>query len=621
MASDSKTTRRKFLKVAGSVGAATTVAGCGGGGQTTTTTTESTTEAEDQETTTEETEEASSGDGSARLRLINGTMDSMDPVEYTLANAGEVTGQLYDPLIYNPEGTLAIEALIATDWSVSEDGTTYTFNLKEGVQYHGDHGEVTAQDVVYAWERLAASENSRRTYYILDDLGVQHETVTQDGSEQYDPGTLAMEAVDDYTFRIELEQPYHDALGVVSSDRMTPLPEGILGDIEGYDGEMEHGEFAKSNPIGTGPFQFEMWNSDQEAAVTKFEDYHGEQAKVSGVHWQIMEDTNAIYNYGMNKNVDAFLIPTSQYDPSKLSVENTDDRGRMTGSYGPVRNGDTMQYNGVAGLSVNFIGFNCLNVIKPARIATAKILDHEYIAQEVYKGRDVAGYHMTPPNAFPGGPSGYEEHASNYPHGYQETQIEEARAIMEEAGYTSDDPYQFSFTITDSSTSNQLATEMRDRLSAVNIEMEIKTAPFATMIDRRKQGKLDAFLSGWGMGRDDPASVLALLYPPNTDLENSGSVIEVNWVERGNDTGARTQAADAWEVINNNPRDTEEDTQARADAYIQMEEAMWEDVPFITFGHDTYQRFTYEWADIPPFGPTGGQRYNTVEIDAEQQPD
>jgi len=51
-----------------------------------------------------------------------------------------------------------------------------------------------------------------------------------------------------------------------------------------------------------------------------------------------------------------------------------------------------------------------------------------------------------------------------------------------------------------------------------------------------------------------------------------------------------------------------------------MEEAMWEDVPFICFGHDTYQRFTYDWADITPFGPTGGQRYNTVEINTDEKP-
>lgn len=615
-------TRRQFLTATGSAVATIAVAGCSGG--------ESTEPPDDTDTEggggggggdTDTEGGGGGGGGPNELDLINGTMDSMDPVEYTLANAGEMVDQMYDAPIYNPNGTLAVEALVATDWSVSDDGTVYTFNLKEGVQYHGDWGEVTAQDFVYSWERLAGSENSRRTYVILDDLGIAHETTEDsEGNEVYEPGTIGAEAVDDYTLEVTLEEPYHDALGVISSVRFASIPEGILGDVEGYDGEVEHSAFAKSEPVGSGPFQFEMWESDQQAAVEAFDDYHGEGPMVDRVHWQIMEDSNAIYNYGMNKNVDAFLIPTSQYDPDKVSVDNTDDLGRMTGTYGPVRNDETMLYNAVAGLSVNFIGFNCLNVIKPARVATAKILDHELIANSVYKGRDVAGYHMTPPNAFPGGVEGYDEHASEYPHGYETTQLQEARQIMEDAGYSSDDPYEFSFTITASATSEQLAGQMRDKLGAAHINLEIETAPFATMIDRRKQGQLDAFLSGWGMGRDDPASVLALLYPPNTDLRNSGSVIETNWVERGNGTGARTQAADAWEVINNNPRDTEEDTQARADAYIQMEEAMWEDVPFICFGHDTYQRFTYDWADIPPFGPTGGQRYNTVEIDTANKP-
>ncbi|MEF8800100.1 MAG: ABC transporter substrate-binding protein [Halolamina sp.] len=613
-------TRRGFLKATGSAAAAIAVAGCSGDGGEGTETEPADTPAGDTDTTETDTE-AEGDQAPNELDLINGTMDSMDPVEYTLANAGEVVDQMYDPPIFNPNGTLAVEALVATDWSVSDGGTVYTFDLKEGVQYHGDWGEVTAQDFVYSWERLAASENSRRTYVILDDLGVARETMENDeGNEVYEPGTMGVEAVDDYTLEITLEEPYHDALGVISSVRFGSIPEGILGDIEGYDGEVDHTDFAKSSPVGSGPFKFEMWDSDQEAAVTAFDDYHGEGPMVDRVNWQIMEDSNAVYNFGMNKNVDAFVIPTSQYDPNKVTVENTDDLGRMTGTYGPVRNGDTMQYNAVPGLAVNFIGFNCLNVIKPARIATAKIMDHELIANSVYKGRDVAGYHMTPPNAFPGGVSGYDEHAAEYPHGYETTQLDEARQVMEDAGYSSDDKYEFSFTITASSTSEQLAGQMRDKLSSAHINMTIETAPFATMIDRRKQGQLDAFLSGWGMGRDDPASVLALLYPPNTDLRESGSVIETNWVERGNGTGARTQAAEAWDTINSNPRDTAEQEQARADAYIQMEEAMWEDVPFICFGHDTYQRFTYEWADITPFGPTGGQRYNTVEIDTDSKP-
>lgn len=618
--------RRRFLKASGGVATAAALAGCSGGKNDT----DQDTETDAVATTTESDSDADDGSGpqdqeGSTLRLINGTMDSMDPVEHTLANASEVTSNIYDPLIYNPNGTLEVESLIATEWEVSDDGTVYTFHLKEGVQYHDDWGEVTAQDVVYAWERLAASENSRRDYYILDDLGAKHETVTEtndEGEEKevYKPGSLAMEAVDDYTVRIELEQPYHDALGVISSVRFAPLPEGILGDIDGYDGEMSHKEFAKENPIGAGPFEFDMWRSDQEAGVSKFEDYHGDGASIDGVHWQVIEDSNAIYNYAMNKNVDMFNIPTAQYDPNKVSVEDTDDKGRMTGTYGPLRNGDTALYNAVPGLSVNFIGFNCLNVEKAARQATAMVLDHELLAEDVFKGRDVAGYHMTPPSAFPGGPEGYDEHAQEYPYGYQETQIDQARQLMEEAGYSSGDKYEFTFTIYDDSTAKQLANQIRDRLSAVHVDMEIETAPFATMIDRRKQGKLDMFLSGWGMGRDDPASVLALLYPPNTDLRESGSVIETNWVGRGKGTDARQKAAEAWETINNNPRDTEEDAEKREQAYIQMEEAMWEDVPFICFGHDTYERFRYDWIDIPPFGPTGGQRYDKVTIDTDQQP-
>ncbi len=82
---------------------------------------------------------------------------------------------------------------MAADYEVSDDFTTYTFQLKDATFHNGD--TVTASDFAYAFERLTASDNSSRAYFVLDSLGVTHETTTEtvDGEEQevYKPGHSA----------------------------------------------------------------------------------------------------------------------------------------------------------------------------------------------------------------------------------------------------------------------------------------------------------------------------------------------------------------------------------------------------------------------------------------------
>ena len=59
---------------------------------------------------------------------------------------------LYDPLLMpTAEGTM--EPWIATDWNVSDDGFTYTFTIRQGVQFH-DGSELHAEDVAFTMERL-----------------------------------------------------------------------------------------------------------------------------------------------------------------------------------------------------------------------------------------------------------------------------------------------------------------------------------------------------------------------------------------------------------------------------------------------------------------------------------
>jgi peptide/nickel transport system substrate-binding protein len=616
MPDSNKSSRRTFLQATGAAASAVAIAGCSGTQQTET---ETSADAggEDTDTPTEtsmdeETDTEASGDGSNTLQFINDTMTVLDPIKSTDTASGRVVQQLYDALTNYPNGEIATENLLATGYETSDDFTTYTFSIKEGATFHnGD--EVTASDFVYSFERLAQSDNSRRQYFILDSLGVEHSTmeVEQDGETQtvYEPGSIAVEAVDDYTLEINLAKPFASTLPMLAYTSFAVVPEGIVGDIEGYDGEMGYEEFSTSNPIGCGPFSFGKWETKTEAEVTRYDDYHGETAKVDGIHWQIIPDPNAAFSYANNKNADAFGIPTAKYDPGRLSVDETDDLGREIGSY-EMNNGSTVDYVGVATINSFYIGFNQKNIPeRPVRRAVAYALNQQTAVDQVFKGRGSSAYHFTPPNIYPGGATDYRSHAeNNYPYGYNETDLQSARQIMRDAGYGPNNRYEFTFTTYQSPTWQQIGQILRDQLASAFIDMNLEEAPFSTLLSRGREGNLQAFSLGWIMDWPAPDNFLQNLVPELTITSQEGGAkgAYVDWdVE---ESQAAQRASDAWDTITSNPEPTDDAESVRDEAYVEMEEANWNDVVLLPVYHRMDQRFNYDWVDMPRFGGAGTSR-------------
>jgi len=346
-------------------------------------------------------------EGDDTLNLIAGEMTTFDPIRSTDTESGRVIQQMFDMLTNYPDGQTAVENQLATDFEVSSDFTTYTFTLDGDATFH-DGSDITASDLVYSWRRLAESDNSRRASFLLGFLGVTHET---DSDGNVVPDSLGLEAVDDTTFEVSIEEPFASALSMVAYSSFAAVPEGIVGDIEGYDGEMEHSEFATSNPIGSGAFQFDHWDQGSEAAVTAYDDYYGSTPSVDTVNWAVIEDDSASYNYFMNRNADLGGVPTSQYDRGLRTVDRTDDLGRQRGTYGPVRNGETLNWAKVPEVSTFYIGFNAQQVPLPVRRAMAFVVNQRQFANNVFKGRVSPAYHLTPPLMYPGGGNAYTQHA------------------------------------------------------------------------------------------------------------------------------------------------------------------------------------------------------------------
>ena len=613
MTDDTGLSRRRFLRATGGTASAIALAGCFGSGS------------DGSRDRTNDTSGSAGGnasengsqrdvraDPSQTLQLINSSMTTFDPIAVPVLDtaSGRVIEQMFDGLMTYPDGEAAVEQTLAADYQTSDDLRTYAFTIEDAQYHNGD--PVRAQDFVYSFERLASSKNSSRSYFILDSLGVVAET---DSEGNYRPGSLGVNAADDNTLEVTLNEPFHAALGMLAYSAFAAIPEGIVGDIPGYDGQMSQSEFGTENPIGAGPFQFETWQRGTEAAVTRFEDYYGETARVAGIHWQVIEDDGALYEYGMNQNADIFDIPTAQYDPDRVTVNNTDDLGRELGTYGPLRNGATAQYFSIPEISIFYVGFNTQEVPKAVRQALAYVANQQLLTEQVFKGRGVPAYHFTPPSIYPDGPNAYEQHAQeNYPYGYNESLLDEARATMEEAGYGQNNRFQLEWLQYESDAWQQMAQIFRDQLQNVYIDINIQQTLLSTLLEHTANGNTQAYTLGWIADWPAPDNFLQLLNPPQTDTSRSAPINYTNWSQ---ETGsAAQQAENAFARVQENLAPTDQAERARNDAYVMIEEANWEDVSVIPIYHKLSERFWYDWCEVPPHGGMGGsrQKFNTAKV-------
>ncbi|MFC6837097.1 ABC transporter substrate-binding protein [Halomarina ordinaria] len=607
--------RRRFLQATGGAAAAAALAGCTG------------------EPSGNDSDGNGNGSGDddsdmepqegGTYRKINSTISTFDPVAADDTASGQVVQQVFDGLMNYPNGETEVTEGLAEGYETNDDFTEYTFTLKEATFHNGD--SVTAQDFVYSFNRLAGSPHSVRTYFILDSLGVTHET---DDEDTYSDGSLGVEAEDDQTLVITLDRAFHASLQMLAYSSFAVVPDGIVGslDDEGApdDPSDDYQTFSESEPIGAGPFVFDSWEKGTSAAATRFDDYHGETAYVEGVQWQVIEDTQAAYNYAMEKNVDTFGVPTAEFQQSNITNAEDDEQGRTSGQYDSVSNGEVVDYLKVPEVSTYYFGFNTREVPKPVRQAVAYATNQNQLANEVYKGRVSPGYHLTPPLVYPGEGEAYNSHVEDaYPYG-QESDIASAKEVMEEAGYSEDDRFSFTFTHYVSDTWSQIAQILQGQLREAYIDMDIESAEFATLLDQGEQGSLQAYTLGWIADWPEPDNFLQLINPEDTYTGETGVLTYTNW-GREEETEASQAATEAWQTISDNLEPTDEAEEARNEAYIQMEEANWEDVVLVNVFHGATERFSYDYFHAPKFGAMGPsrQKYNTfwLEQDVEDRPD
>lgn len=361
----------------------------------------------------------------------------LDPHGTNDLPSSRVMSQIYETLVKQNEN-MEIEPGLAESWK-HIDEQTIEFKLKEGVKFHNGE-ELTSQDVKFSLLRGLESPNVGHILGPIDPYGI--------------------EIIDDYTIRISTIEPYAPILANLAHVGASILNEKAV---------IEAGDSYGNNPIGTGPFKFETWYRGQTIELVKFNDYHGEVAKLNRVVFKnITEPENRFSELQSGKIHVAYdLWPenSEEFDLNKDIILHRKEN-----------------------LSTSYVGFNTQK--KPfddvrVRQAINYAIDVEIIIEDVMGDVGKVSH----------GPLGSNVWAANQDieaYGYD---IEQAKKLMKEAGY--EDGFSTTIWTNDNKQRMDIAKIVQDQLQQINIDVEVKVVEWGTYLDGTANGDHDMFILGW----------------------------------------------------------------------------------------------------------------------------
>ena len=275
-----------------------------------------------------------------------GEVDTLDPALSYDTASGEIIQNVYETLVfYDGAATDKFVGQLAEDWTVSEDGTVWTFNIRQGVKFH-EGGDLTPSDVAYSlWRGLLQGGYSSPQWLLAEPFfGVGVDDITllvddtgeladnREGLVAADPAKLvaACETVkskivaDDEagTVTLTLAQAWGPFLPTLANGWGSVMDQEWVVENGGWDGSCDtwqntYGMTSAEDPFtaianGTGAYKLDHWTQGQEIVLTAFDGYWGEPAKVANVAIKLIPEFGTRFAMLQAGDVDFMDVPVDQ---------------------------------------------------------------------------------------------------------------------------------------------------------------------------------------------------------------------------------------------------------------------------------------------------------------------
>ena len=278
---------------------------------------------------------------------------TLDPMLIGDPGSALVARQLYEGLTRWDPGKREVVGAVARSWDVSKDGKTFTFKLRPGLTFH-DGTPVTADDFVFAFDRIAQRKNASDLAYVLQRVK-GFSAVNETGKSQHLEG---LRAPDKQTLVIELSEPDQTFPAVLTHPALVPLASPAVANED---------EFLR-NPVGNGAFQMaQPWDVGGEIYL-EAADGAPRDPKIDGLRLVPYEEAAVSWLDFLEGDLHVSEVPAGQIE---------DARSRFGGqNYRVLMNGYSYGFN------VTSKNLDDIDLRKAVNFS----IDREAIGQVVYNG-------------------------------------------------------------------------------------------------------------------------------------------------------------------------------------------------------------------------------------------
>ncbi|WP_420411403.1 peptide ABC transporter substrate-binding protein [Roseibium sp.] len=411
--------------------------------------------------------------------------ETLDQHKTSTVYEAHILRDLYEGLVaYSSAGKIIPG--VATDWSLSNDGTVYTFNLRDNAKWsNGD--PVTAGDFVFSLQRIMTPDTGAKYANIL--YPIKNAEAVNKGDKK--PEELGVKAVNDTTLEITLEEPTPYFVDLLAHQTGLPVHPATV-DAHGTD-------FVKpENFVSNGAYTLVEFIPNAHVKATKNAHFHDAgNVNIDTVFYYPTEDRGAAlrrFQAGeLHTNDDA---PTEQV---AFMREELGDKFRVApylGTYYYALNHEDEALNN-----------------PDVRRALSMSIDREFLAEEIWGGVMVAGYSFVPPGIGNYGESAY----ADYKDMDQIDREDKALELLENAGFGPDKPLQLTINYNTSENHKNTAVAIADMWKPLGVEISMVNTDtkthYAMLRDRQD---FDIARAGWIGDYSDPQNFLFMVESDNT---------------------------------------------------------------------------------------------------------
>ena len=405
-------------------------------------------------------------------RFIVAIEDEPDTVDFQCTTIFyTVATNVFDRLVemeFIDEENVAVVPALAESWEESEDGLTYTFHLREGVTF-SNGSPLTSSDVLYTLTRLLTHPDSCNQG--IADIILGADRLMAGETDQLE----GFKILSDLDFEITLEEPFEAFLACLTMPGASILDEESTkeaGDLFGQD---------PAHTIGTGPLILSKWEPGKGMLLTANKDSWWGAPHCEGVDMRFLTEPEEI---------------RSLFEQGKLDILDLDDLGATAEFF---IHGDIYQgrMHEVPRIAITYIALN--ESVAPlddvrVRKALQLALDRGMLLEAVYSGRG-----SVENGIYPHGLLGFNPDLPEIPY-----DPEQARALLEEAGYG--DGFDLTFSVKSSSTQSEmsLADLVVSLWKEVGVRAAVKVIDESEFMSQRKSGGLACYSAMWTADYDDP---------------------------------------------------------------------------------------------------------------------